>query len=230
VRWQAWGRLRGEAMYRGRPTSYWAGRLKTEQVTLYYYQEPRPGRGDLAKVVRNPFVPRQPGLPDRLCRLLGRNYTPPEELLFDGGEADRLVPVLTELLRSDDAAVVKTAARCLGGLGPEARQSAPVLATVWVRWDDSEDESLRFTLAYALLSVEPRSVAAVPGLARLLKADNTYGACWAASHLADMGPGGKVAVPSLVEALKDVRADVRKAAAEALKRIDPQAAAEAGVP
>jgi hypothetical protein len=44
-----------------------------------------------------------------------------------------------------------------------------------------------------------------------------------------MGPGAGAAVPALVEALKD--SDARRAAyaAEALKKIDPQAAAEAGV-
>jgi len=37
------------------------------------------------------------------------------------------------------------------------------------------------------------------------------------------------AMPSLIEALKDVNQDVRRSAEEALKKIDPEAAAKAGL-
>ena len=36
-------------------------------------------------------------------------------------------------------------------------------------------------------------------------------------------------MPSLIEALKDVNQDVRRSAEEALKKIDPEAAAKAGL-
>jgi HEAT repeat protein len=52
----------------------------------------------------------------------------------------------------------------------------------------------------------------------------------AASLLGTMGPGAEAAVPALAEAVKDSDTNLAVHAANALKRIDPQAAAEAGVP
>ena len=43
------------------------------------------------------------------------------------------------------------------------------------------------------------------------------------------GSDAKTAVPALVDLLKDPDADVRKEAGSALKAIDPEAAAKAGV-
>jgi HEAT repeat protein len=52
-------------------------------------------------------------------------------------------------------------------------------------------------------------------------------AAWA---LGEIGAAAKPAVPALIEALKDEDRDVQFRAAEALKRIDPEAAHKAGVP
>jgi HEAT repeat protein len=51
----------------------------------------------------------------------------------------------------------------------------------------------------------------------------------AARALGSIGPDAKAAVPALTARLGDRYADARKAVAEALKRIDPEAAAKAGV-
>ena len=45
----------------------------------------------------------------------------------------------------------------------------------------------------------------------------------AARALGQIGPAAKAAVPSLHEALHDFRPEVRRAAAEALRKIDPDA-------
>jgi HEAT repeat protein len=52
----------------------------------------------------------------------------------------------------------------------------------------------------------------------------------AARSLGQIGPAAKAAVSALIDALKDEDKDVRTAAAEALKKIDPEAARKAGVP
>jgi HEAT repeat protein len=51
----------------------------------------------------------------------------------------------------------------------------------------------------------------------------------AATALGEMGAPVKVVVPELVKALKDEDETVRKRAGAALKKIDPKAAADAGV-
>ncbi len=59
--------------------------------------------------------------------------------------------------------------------------------------------------------------------------DNSEVGVFAAETLGEMGPKARSAVPGLVAALKDVRPSVRVAAANALREIDPAAAASAGV-
>jgi hypothetical protein len=51
-----------------------------------------------------------------------------------------------------------------------------------------------------------------------------------ARALGRRGSRARYAVPALLEGLSDEDEDVRSAVADALKRIDPEAAAEAGVP
>ena len=51
----------------------------------------------------------------------------------------------------------------------------------------------------------------------------------AAELLGAMGTHAKAAVPDLIDALGDIDDDVGRAAAAALKKIDPKAAAKAGV-
>jgi hypothetical protein len=126
--------------------------------------------------------------------------------LFEGDPS--AVPVLLELLQGPDAATRGDAALALGEIGPSAR-------------------------------------AAVPALIGLLKDERLFLRRNAARALGNMGPEAGEAVPSLVEVWTEVRnrpelrlvcpgiamrSEVLGAVGEALKKIDPQAAAEAGVP
>ena len=53
---------------------------------------------------------------------------------------------------------------------------------------------------------------------------------WAAEAVGRLGePLPEVVVPALISALKDTDPQVRRAAAEALKKVDPEAAKKAGV-
>jgi HEAT repeat protein len=74
-------------------------------------------------------------------------------------------------------------------------------------------------------------VEATAALAESLK-DPAYARVrWqAAAALGEMGSEAKTAVPALRQALKDHSSVVRTAAAAALRKVDPEAAAEAGIP
>jgi len=76
----------------------------------------------------------------------------------------------------------------------------------------------------ALGSIGPAAKAAVPYLVYSLRImDYSSSAEKAARALGQIGPAAKAAVPSLHEALHDFRPEVRRAAAEALRKIDPDA-------
>src|SRR5262249_7292742 len=66
-------------------------------------------------------------------------------------------------------------------------------------------------------------------LTNALKDENLYVRRDAAKALGQFGPEAQDAVPALLERLRDSEPSVRKAAGQSLKRIDPAAAARAGV-
>ena len=72
--------------------------------------------------------------------------------------------------------------------------------------------------------------AVVPALVEALKDANGYVRRDAALALGKFGQEARLAVSGLLAARKDKERMVRKAVAEALRSIDPQAAAKAGIP
>jgi HEAT repeat len=225
VRWPLWGWLRGEAFYRGRPTSYWAGRLKNEPCEFCQNADAQASGGLKVWVETRPAPQRPPPLVGALYRLF-RVRPAPSEVLFEGGEDCRLVPVLIELLQDQNPSVVRLAALYLGGLGPAARPAAPALVVALAVWND---EDLRLVLAYALGRTSPRPEEAVRALADILRGQNKGRAAVAAVELGDIGPRAKGAVPALAAALTDGNVNVRCAAAGALTKVDPHAAAVLGL-
>jgi HEAT repeat protein len=82
---------------------------------------------------------------------------------------------------------------------------------------------------------EERSRAVVPVLIELLRDSNPVVRRYAAECLGDLGPEARPAVPALLRALQDQEVGgffdtVGEAAEAALRKIDPQTAAESGVP
>jgi hypothetical protein len=80
-----------------------------------------------------------------------------------------------------------------------------------------------------------RSPAALPVLIELLRDRDPVLRRYAADCLGDLGPKARAAVPALLRALRDQEkggffCTVSEAAADALKQIDPETAAQAGVP
>jgi hypothetical protein len=255
LRWVAWGRLRGEAVYRWRPTSYWSALLRQS------YQEPWDGNWFVPPRDRPWWVHRAEGLLH--VRLRGG---PEPEALAEGPAA---VPVLVELLADEDSEVRRAAASYLGRLGPKAGGAALALgrslkdpnATVreeacWAlgqmgpaaeptlpAFRDAlrdEDGKSRFVVLLAIVDIAEKSDAAVPVLAAALTNDDASVRLRAAIALGGLGPRAAPAVPALTRALRDPDEQVRGSAAEALRQvgpaaqarepIDPQAATEAGVP
>jgi HEAT repeat protein len=70
----------------------------------------------------------------------------------------------------------------------------------------------------------------VPVLAAALQDKDAESRREAANTLACIGPPAKAAWTALARLLRDNKPDVRKAAAQALRRIDVEAAAKAGLP
>ncbi len=64
---------------------------------------------------------------------------------------------------------------------------------------------------------------AIPGLIQMFKAGHTSERTWAIRTLGQIGPKAEVALPVVRLALKDRSADVREAAAETLRLIEPGA-------
>jgi len=78
------------------------------------------------------------------------------------------------------------------------------------------DQVTNKAIAALLLSLKEPTYAAVRGQA--------------AEHLGEMGASAKAAAPALTAALRDRSTVVRSSAADALRKVDPEAAANAGVP
>lgn len=141
-----------------------------------------------------------------------------------GPPAKEAVPVLIELL-TDDYVVRSFVAEALGNIGPDAAAAIPRLMEAMKeregRTGEAEDARWRANNALARIGL-----AAVPALIEALEDNNFYVRQRAAFALHDIGPGAKEAVPALLERFKKEKLQW---AANALKRIDPDAAAEAGI-
>lgn len=137
------------------------------------------------------------------------------------------VPALIDLVKDEDADVRITATDCLGNIGPDAKAAVPFLLPYlnstnrMIAWDA--------TVNMGRIHMEPALV--VPVLVSNLTATNIsmryHGTTIIA--LGKFGEHAKPAIPSIVAFLNDENEDNRSAATNALRLIDPEAAAKAGV-
>jgi HEAT repeat protein len=139
----------------------------------------------------------------------------------DKATARPAIPALTEALK--DKAARTNAALALYNLGREASAAVPAL------FEALKDGRDRTSVLNALeqMDLGPEAAAGVPALVEALKGESGYERRRAALILARIGPDARAAVPALIQLLKGEDA---AEAALALKRIDPEAAAKAGVP
>jgi hypothetical protein len=140
VRWWLWGHLRGEAFYRGRPTSYWRAEIQA-----------------LGTGRTKPWLP--PAWSGWLRRYYragkGRPASPPDPAL---------VPMLLELLRDQDAWVRRCAASMLGNHLEFCPTSNPAVLQALVVGLQDEERDVRCESTRALGSLGPRARPATPAL------------------------------------------------------------------
>jgi HEAT repeat protein len=155
------------------------------------------------------------------------------------GKADAGIPPLLKLLKEDSKRRTDSFLNRIGGallandifyrrkyLGPESTEAVPVL----VRALKDENEGVRSFAWLALMRIGPGAKEAVPALAGMLKDKEHTTRSRAALALGHIGPQAKEAFPALIQSLRGCwDLEYCETAAEALKKIDPKAAAKAGV-
>ena len=133
------------------------------------------------------------------------------------------VPGLIKLLNDTDPNIRSGAAFCLCRIGPEAEEAVPALVR---SLDDPETQNNAFA---ALRSISTNPDVVMPVLMGYLSSTNMGQQGWALSRLPQFGADAKTAIPRVQEFLDDPQLYLRQAATNALKKIDPEAAAKAGV-
>jgi HEAT repeat protein len=139
-----------------------------------------------------------------------------------GESAEDAVPALAEALRKDTSKLVRrNAAEALGSIRGDAEIAVPALAAAL----KDADEEVRGQAVDALGALGKPAVGALVEAVKLPEIRIR-----ALQVLSEIGEDASEAVPAVREALKDADEKVRRTAGEVLKRIDPKAAKEAGVP
>jgi HEAT repeat protein len=198
---------------------------KVVPLAIKALQDPNTKRKDRALRVLTRVGPEAaPALPDLVKLLATENPALKTEVLFTiaaiGPQAESAVAPVTEALQDKDRGVMLTAAYALAKIGPAAKESVQPLRTLTA----SQDKLVRVTGTWALVEIGPvtKELAeyASPLLAEALSYDEEFIRIEAAMSLGDLGKFAASAIPALENSAKgDGSAAVRKAAAEAIKRI-----------
>ena len=160
-----------------------------------------------------------------LAVLLSKNETslPAARALAAIGPAS--IPVLTNSLSSPVRFVRTSGARGLGRMGRDARPAVPALVGAL----DDDDDDLRYFAARALGHIAEEPDLTVPALAARLEDRSVEVRKMAAHSLGQFRQRAQLAVPALLQAMQGNDSGVKLTALFALKEIDPEAAATAGV-
>jgi HEAT repeat protein len=136
-----------------------------------------------------------------------------------GPAARPAAPALVGLLRAPSSSDRVSAAIALGTIGADSATVPAVALALGMALKD-ESTTLRQQAAQALGQLGPSARAAVPHLVEALQGDNPFVCGYAAHALGEMGKAAQAALPALREKLKDEDPDTRKAAAEAVRKIE----------
>jgi hypothetical protein len=147
-----------------------------------------------------------------------------------GKEAKSSVPALTDLLNDKNPDVRYSAVYALQCLGPVAREALPSL----INCLKDPEFKVQSEAIMCLGNIHQEADRVIPILVKLLnntqKPDpwrsHTFAALWA---LGQFGAQARPAVPVLLGFLNDSNESIRVEATKALKAIDPEVAAKAGV-
>jgi hypothetical protein len=139
-----------------------------------------------------------------------------------GRDGTAAIPALTEVGWHDDISLRAWAiSKGLGAIGPAA---VPALC------EFMKDRKVRTTAVATIGRIGPEAKEAVPALTKALKDENVWTRMMVGSALGNIGANAKDAVPYLIEAAKkDVEPRVRVEMLIALRNIDREAAAKAGL-
>ncbi len=136
-----------------------------------------------------------------------------------GPQAEPAVAAASTALEDPDRHVVLTASYCLGKIGPPAKAGIPGLRKLLA----SEDKVMRLSSTWALLQIGPKTEAlvesALPVLTDSLASPLDFVQYEAAVALGDLDPSAEPAVSALEAAATDQSPAVRRAAAEAIRKI-----------
>jgi HEAT repeat protein len=143
-------------------------------------------------------------------------------------ESKLVVPVLIKGLRDPDREVRSNAAfglEALAFMGGDAKPAIPALVETL---KDSQ-VSARASAATALGHIHSEPDVVVPALMEMLRDSDVQLHAFAARAIGEFGDQGKPAVAPLIELLGEGNQEAKKAATNALKAIDPETAARAGI-
>jgi HEAT repeat protein len=132
---------------------------------------------------------------------------------------------LVDACKDADGVTRVRAAAALVKAGSDKAAALTVLKTAL----KDKDAPVRVAAAGALWEFDPSKDALLVLVAALEDKDDEV-CCDAGVILGKIGPGAKAIVPDLLRLLKDKFAPYYDPAAEALKKIDPEAAKKTGVP
>jgi HEAT repeat protein len=140
-----------------------------------------------------------------------------------GPPAKAAVPALIEALKIERHS--ELAAEALGRIGANAKAAVPTLGTLL----EQSRGATKIKVALAFWRITGQEAKALPVLTAALQDRQAFVRRDAADALAEMGPKAKAAVPGLIALMerKSPRFYDRRAAYQALKKIDPQAAYQA---
>jgi HEAT repeat protein len=138
-------------------------------------------------------------------------------------KATDAVPALVARLEDKDGDVRRACLEALGSIRPDA---AATVEKVIDRLKNDPDRNVRHAAAVALGEIGAKTKEVVPALIAGLQDTDVDVVVESAYSLGQIGTNAKAAIPNLNEALKSKNERVRKAAYEALPKVDPVPPAE----
>jgi HEAT repeat protein len=136
------------------------------------------------------------------------------------------IPDLATIFESSSSPQVRDlACSALVAVDPTGHRVIPV----FMRNATNSDENVRFLAVFGLSQVHCPPRLLVPILVSCLESSNLLYRTSVLRQLGENGPEAKDATPHIIALLNNPEQSVRAFASEALKRIDPEAAAKAGV-
>jgi HEAT repeat protein len=134
-----------------------------------------------------------------------------------GAEALAVIPVMTQALKDEDAERRRDAAGVLGDFGAAAKTALPALTPSL----KDPDGGVRSAVAWAIARITGGQATqrAIEVMIAALKDKEPRARQDAARLLGDVGSDARAAIPALTAAQEDPNEDVRKAAQEALGKV-----------